>query len=82
MFTGFRTDWKPVFSTISVHIAILGNKINPKYTVKGGLPVINQYLTSEPGLVLIINSKQYSKLSFDTNLSFIPESNLGVKNKR
>lgn len=82
MFTGSWTDWKAVFPTISVHIAVLGKKeINPKYTVKGGLPVINQYLTSEPGFVLIINSKQDSTLSFDTNLLFIPGSDLGVQNK-
>lgn len=58
VFIGSLTDSKLVFPTILVYVAILGKKeIKPKYTVKRGSPVINQYLTSEPGFVLIINSK-------------------------
>lgn len=73
------TDIKNFFSTILVYIAILGEEeINPKYTFQRGSPVINQHLISEPGFVLIINSKWDSKLSFDTNLLFILENNLEV----
>lgn len=67
---------------IWVYIAILRKKkINPKYTVKGGLPVINWYVTSDSDFVLIINLKQESKLSFDTSLLFVLENDLEVQNK-